>query len=37
VGGGFILSTGAGIQGSRKENVKTMIEFCKDYGRYGKR
>jgi hypothetical protein len=37
VGGGFILSTGAGIQGSRKENVKAMIEFCKDYGRYGKR
>ncbi len=36
-GGGFILSTGAGIQGSRKENVKAMIEFCKDYGRYGKR
>ena len=36
-GGGFILSTGAGIQGSKKENVKTMIEFCKDYGSYGKR
>ena len=30
--GGFILSTGAGIQGSRKENVKAMIEFCKAYG-----
>jgi len=33
VGGGFILSTGAGIQGSRKENVKAMIEFCKEYGK----
>jgi len=30
--GGFILSTGAGMQGSRKENVKAMIEFCKEYG-----
>lgn len=37
VGGGFILSTGAGIQGSRKENVKAMIDFCKEYGRYEKR
>jgi hypothetical protein len=32
--GGFILSTGAGIQGSRKENVKAMIEFSKEYGKY---
>jgi len=31
VDGGFILSTGAGIQGSRKENVKTMMTFCKAY------
>jgi uroporphyrinogen-III decarboxylase len=30
--GGFILSTGAGMQGSRGENVKAMIDFCKDYG-----
>lgn len=35
-GGGFILSTGAGIQGSRKENVKAMIEFCKEYGKYSR-
>jgi hypothetical protein len=34
VGGGFILSTGAGIQGSKKENVKAMMTFCKEYGRY---
>jgi hypothetical protein len=34
VGGGFILSTGAGIQGSRGENVKAMMEFCKEYGKY---
>ena len=32
--GGFILSTGAGIQGSKPENVKAMIEFAKDYGIY---
>jgi len=31
VDGGFILSTGAGIQGSRKENVKAMMTFCKAY------
>jgi uroporphyrinogen-III decarboxylase len=35
-GGGFILSTGAGMQGSRPENVKAMIEFLKDYGLYEK-
>jgi hypothetical protein len=33
-GGGFILSSGAGIQGSRKENVKAMIEFSREYGKY---
>jgi uroporphyrinogen-III decarboxylase len=32
--GGFILSSGAGIQGSKKENVKAMVAFSKDYGRY---
>jgi hypothetical protein len=32
--GGFIFSTGAGMQGSRPENVKAMIEFSKDYGIY---
>jgi uroporphyrinogen-III decarboxylase len=37
VGGGFILSTGAGIQGSKRENVKAMIEFSKEHGIYKKR
>jgi hypothetical protein len=32
--GGFILSSGAGIQGSKPENVKAMIDFSKEYGRY---
>jgi hypothetical protein len=32
--GGFILSSGAGIQGSRAENVKAMIEFSQEYGIY---
>jgi len=32
--GGFIFSTGAGMQGSRPENVRAMIEFSKDYGIY---
>jgi uroporphyrinogen-III decarboxylase len=30
-GGGFILSSGAGLQGSKPDNVKTMMEFCKNY------
>jgi uroporphyrinogen-III decarboxylase len=30
-GGGFIFSTGAGMQGSRAENVKGMMEFAKEY------
>jgi hypothetical protein len=30
--GGFIFSTGAGMQGSKAENVRAMIEFAKDYG-----
>jgi hypothetical protein len=34
--GGFIFSTGAGMQGSKPENVKAMIEFSKDYGIYQK-
>ncbi len=29
--GGFILSTGAGMQGSKAENVKAMIDFSKQY------
>jgi uroporphyrinogen-III decarboxylase len=32
--GGFILSTGAGMQGAKKENVKAMVEFSKAYGVY---
>ena len=32
--GGFIMTTGAGIQGSKPENVKAMIEFSKKYGIY---
>jgi len=33
--GGFILSTGAGMQGSKAENVKAMIDFSKQYLVYG--
>ena len=33
--GGFILSPGAGIQRSKPENVKAMIDFSKEYGVYG--
>ena len=29
--GGFILSTCAGMQGTKAENVRAMIEFSKDY------
>jgi hypothetical protein len=32
--GGFMLSTGAGIQGSKPANVKAMMEFSKEYGVY---
>lgn len=32
--GGFILSSGAGMQGSKPENVKAMIDFSKAYGVY---
>jgi uroporphyrinogen-III decarboxylase len=34
-GGGFIFSTGAGMQGSKTENVKAMMEFAKEHGAYG--
>ena len=30
--GGFIFSTGAGMQGAKAENVKVMIDFAKQYG-----
>ncbi|MEJ2219861.1 MAG: uroporphyrinogen decarboxylase family protein [Desulfobacterales bacterium] len=32
--GGFIFSTGAGMQGAKAENVRAMIEFSRDYGIY---
>jgi hypothetical protein len=32
--GGFILSTGAGMQGSKPANVKAMMDFAKAYGVY---
>jgi uroporphyrinogen-III decarboxylase len=32
--GGFILSSGAGMQGSKPDNVKAMIDFSKEYGVY---
>ena len=33
--GGFIFSSGAGMQGSRAENVRAMIDFSKEYGAKG--
>ena len=32
--GGFILSTGAGLQGAKVENVKAFIDAGKEYGVY---
>ena len=32
--GGFILSSGAGMQGSKPANVKALIDFSKEYGIY---
>ncbi|OGP53658.1 MAG: hypothetical protein A2Y65_04730 [Deltaproteobacteria bacterium RBG_13_52_11] len=32
--GSFILSTGAGMQGAKAENVKAMIDFSREYGVY---
>lgn len=32
--GGFILSTSAGIQGARKENIMAMINFARERGVY---
>ncbi len=32
--GGFIFSTGAGMQGAKVENVKAMIDFSKSYALY---
>ena len=33
--GGFILSTGAGMQGCKAENVKAFIDAGRTYGVYG--
>jgi uroporphyrinogen-III decarboxylase len=33
-GGGFILSNGVVIDRARPENIRAMIEFTKEYGRY---
>ena len=33
-GGGFIFSTGAGMQGAKPANVKAMLEYSRDYGKY---
>jgi len=33
-GGGFIFSSGAGMQGSKPENVKAMIASVREYGVY---
>lgn len=30
-GGGFILSTGAGLDRAKPENIQAMIEFSKNY------
>jgi hypothetical protein len=30
--GGFILSTGAGMEDAKPDNVKAMIDFSKVYG-----
>jgi hypothetical protein len=32
--GGFILSTGAGIQGARESNIRALIDFSREYGVY---
>ncbi len=32
--GGFIMTSGAGVQGSKAANIKTMIDFSKEYGVY---
>lgn len=32
--GGFIMTSGAGVQGSKAENIKTMIDFSKIHGVY---
>jgi hypothetical protein len=31
--GGYIMATGAGLDGTREENVRALIDFTKSYGR----
>jgi hypothetical protein len=33
-GGGFVLSSGAGVQGAKPENIKAMIDYSKKHGCY---
>jgi uroporphyrinogen-III decarboxylase len=33
-GGGYIMMTGATVENVPPENVKTMIDACKEYGVY---
>ena len=35
-GGGFIFSSGAGMQGSKTANVRAMMEAAREYGVYRK-
>jgi uroporphyrinogen-III decarboxylase len=32
--GGFIMSTGAGVQGAKQENLKAMIDYTREHGVY---
>jgi uroporphyrinogen-III decarboxylase len=33
-GGGYILSTGAGLQGAKPENLKALIDAGREFGVY---
>jgi uroporphyrinogen-III decarboxylase len=33
-GGGYILSTGAGLQGTKPENLKALIDAGREFGVY---
>ena len=33
-GGGYIFSTGAGMQGVKAENIKAMLDAAREYGKY---
>jgi len=33
-GGGYIMSTGVGVDDAKEENVRALIEFTKEYGVY---